>query len=242
MFKKLTLGIISVLILALAAFGVQAQDAIAAGDTVTGELTEDTFAVEYAYEGTADEVIVITLAPVDVMGELGSPAIVVRDASGTDLVRYDGYGTSNVVVLLPEDGTYTIVATRTDDEAGTSVGEYTLTVAAPQELAVGDSVDMTLTSDETNYFVYRGDAAFVLSYVREGEFAPEFTVNTLDTEFTPGSLDTVATVGGKLATQGSIGVIPGEQLYVIKVDQALFDFYFDTVEATYTLQISEESN
>ena len=143
MFKKLTLGIISVLILALAAFGVQAQDAIAAGDTVTGELTEDTFAVEYAYEGTADEVIVITLAPVDVMGELGSPAIVVRDASGTDLVRYDGYGTSNVVVLLPEDGTYTIVATRTDDKAGTSVGEYTLNVAAPQELAVGDSVDMT---------------------------------------------------------------------------------------------------
>ena len=242
MLKKLSLGIVSALILALAAFGVQAQDAIAAGDTVTGELTEDTFAVEYTYEGTADEVVVITLAPADVLGELNNPAIVLRDASGTDLLRYDGYGTSTVVALLPEDGEYTIVATRTDDEAGTSIGEYTLTVTAPQELAAGDSVDMELSSEETNYFVYRGDGDFVLSYVREGEYAPEFTVNTLDTEITPGSLDTVATVGGKLATQGSVGVIPGGEIYVVKVGQALFDFYFDTVDATYTLQVSEAGN
>ena len=105
-----------------------AQDAIEAGDTVTGELTEDTFAVEYTYEGKADEVVVITLAPVDVLGELNNPAIIVRDEGGDDLLRYDGYGSSTVVVLLPEDGEYTIVATRTDDAAGTSIGEYTLTV------------------------------------------------------------------------------------------------------------------
>jgi hypothetical protein len=239
MLKKLTLGFVFVFIMSLAAFSVQAQDAITAGEPVTGELTEDTFAVEYTYEGTADEVVVITLAPVDVLGDLNNPAIIVNDPDGNELLRYDGYGKSTVVVQLPADGTYTIVATRTDDKAGTSVGEYTLTVVQPQELAAGDSVDEKVASDETQYYVYRGDADFVLSYAREGEYAPEFTVNTIDTEITVGSLDTVATVGGKLATQGAVGIIPGGNVYVIKVGQALFDFYFDAVDATYTLQISE---
>jgi hypothetical protein len=242
MLKKLTLGIVSALMLGLAAFGVQAQDAVTAGEPVTGELTEDAFAVEYLYNGTTDEVIVITLSPTDVLGDLNNPAIIVRDAGGAELLRYDGYGTSTVVLALPESGEYTIVATRTDDAAGTSVGEYTLTVTSPQELAAGDSADMTLTSEETNYFVYRGDADFTLSYTRDGEYAPEVTVNTLDTDVTPGSLDTVATVGGKLVTEGSIGVIPGQNIYVIKVGQALFDFYFETVEANYTLTVTEAGN
>lgn len=241
MLKKMTLGFITAFILALAAFGVQAQDAITAGEPAKGELTEKDYAVEYTYEGKADEVIIVTLAPVDTFGDLNNPSIVVRDASGTDLVRYDGYGKTTLVTQLPEDGTYTIVATRQDDAAGTSVGEFTVTVEQPKELAAGDSVDMNITSEETNYFVYRGDADFVLSYAREGEYAPEFTINTLDTDVTPGSLDTVAVVGGKLATQGTVGVIPGKTVYVIKVSQALFDFYFDTVEAKYTLQLSEAS-
>jgi len=242
MLKKLSLGIVSALILGLGAFGAQAQDAIEAGDTVTGELTDDAFAVEYTYEGTEDEVVVITLAPVDLLAELNNPAIIVRDENGDDLLRYDGYGSSTVVVLLPEDGEYTIVATRTDDAAGTSIGEYTLTVTAPDELEAGDSVDDELTSEDTMYYVYRGDADFVLSYVREGEYAPEFTVNTLDTDITIDSLVTMATFGGKLATQGSVGVIPGGEIYVIKVGQARFDFYFDTVEARFTLQLSEAGN
>ncbi len=239
MLKKLTVGMIAALILALTAFGVQAQDKIAAGTAAEGELTEAEFAIEYTYAGKADEVVVINLKPVDALGDLNNPAIIVRDASGTDLVRYDGYGNTTIVTMLPKDGDYTIVATRRDDKAGTSVGKFTLTVTQPAELAAGDSTDMTVNSEETNYFVYRGDSDFVLSYARQGEYAPEFTINTLDTDITPGTLNTVATVGGKLATQGTVGVIPGKAVYVIKVGQALFDFYFEKLEATYTLQISE---
>src|SRR5215213_2322292 len=104
MLKKLSVGLIAALILALAAFGVQAQDTITAGKAVEGELTESEFAVEYTYTGKAEDVLVITLKPEDSLGELNNPAIIVRDSSGTDLVRYDGYGTTTIVTMLPEDG------------------------------------------------------------------------------------------------------------------------------------------
>lgn len=243
MFKKLTLGMLFVFALSLAAFGVQAQDAITLDEPVQGELTEDAFAVEYTYKGAADDVLVITLAPVDVFGELNNPALIVRGPSGDELLRYDGFGTSTIVTLLPEDGTYTIVATRTDDAEGTSVGEYTLSVIQPGEIALGDTSEMSITSEQTVYYVYRGEDPFTLSYVRtegvggEDVFAPEFTINTIDTEISPGTLDTVATVGGPLASQGMVGVIPGGDVYIIKVGQALFDFYFDTLETTYTITI-----
>lgn len=241
MLKKLTLGIMTALILALAAFGVQAQDAIAIADTVTGELTEDNFAVEYTYNGKKDEVVVIEMIRSDLTNELSNPALILRDQNGDDLVRYDGYSTVTIIALLPEDGEYTIVATRTDDAAGTSVGEYTLSVLNPAELEANDSVDMAITSEEIDYFVYRGDADFVLSYVREGEYGPEFSVNTIDTEILPGQLSVVAAIRGKVATQGSVGIIPGGEVYVIRVGRSLlsFDFYFNTVDATYTLQLSE---
>jgi hypothetical protein len=237
--KKSALSLVMMLVLALVAVvGVQAQETLTDGTPAQGEITDDAFAVEYTYEGQADQVIVIELSPVDVLANYNNPALVLRDPAGAELVRYDGFGKTTIFWQLPETGTYTIVATRTDDAAGTSVGEYTLTVVTPAELSIDTPVQDAVTSEETDYFVYRGDSAFLFTFARTGDYAPEFTVNTINTDFSPGRLDTVATVGGKSATLGSVGNVPGGSVYIIRVGQALLDLYFETVSADYAISLA----
>lgn len=146
MLKKLTSGFVFAFILSLSAFGVQAQDALTLGEPVEGELTDDAFAVEYTYAGKADEVIVISLKLADMFGDLDNPSIILKDAAGDQVLRYDGYSDVDVVWALSRDETYTIVVTRGEDEAGTAAGEYTLTVTNPEELTAGASVDREITS------------------------------------------------------------------------------------------------
>lgn len=102
---------------------------------------------------------------------------------------------------------------------------------------------MRSPQEEKNYFVYRGDADFVLSYLRDGDFTPEFTINAVETksEYFMGQLNPVAVVSSKLVTQGAVGVIPGGQIYVVKVGLSLstFDYYMEPATARYTLQIGE---
>jgi hypothetical protein len=183
-------------------------------------------------------VVILSMVPVETLGDLNNPAIILRDPAGQDLVRYDGFGSTVIVWQLPEDGVYTVVATRTDDSSGTSVGEFTLTLTVAAELTLATPISGSISNNATQYFVYRGADPFVFEFTRSGDFAPEFTVNTIDTDITPGTLDMVAVMGGRLATRGAIGDIPGETVYVIRITEALFDFYFEDVTANYTLQLT----
>jgi len=55
------------------------SNTIAYGDTVVGEITNREFEIEYTFTGKADDVVVIEMHQVDVLGDLDHPVIMVLD-------------------------------------------------------------------------------------------------------------------------------------------------------------------
>ena len=69
--KKSAIAILLMLVVSMfMVVAVQAQETLTPGTPVTGEITDDAFALEYTFEGEADQVVVIELAPVDPLGNL----------------------------------------------------------------------------------------------------------------------------------------------------------------------------
>jgi hypothetical protein len=214
--------------------GVQAQEQLEPGVAAEGTISNETTENTYTYDAAAGEVVVLQLFPVDILADYDEPMIVIQDDSGAEIMRRESFGETTAVWEFAEEGTYTIIASRADED---SVGDYTLTLISPQELAMGDVIEGTTDSDTQVYFVYRADEDFILYFARDGEFAPEVTVNSIDTDITPGSLDVTGVMGGGSLTEGAIGIFDGGETHIIKLGEALFDFNFGTSETDYLLEI-----
>jgi hypothetical protein len=232
--KKIRVMLMVLALMLVAVAGVQAQDSLEPGTPVEGAITADTSEVVYSYDATAGEVVVLQLFPVDILADYDEPMIVIQDADGNELMRRESFGNTTAVWEFAEEGTYTIIASRADED---SVGEYTLTLINPQELAMGDMVEGTTDNDTDVYYMYRGDEDFIVYFTRDGDFAPEVSINSIDTDITPGSLDTTGIMGGSGVTEGAIGVFSGGETHVIKLGEALFDFNFGTSTTDYLLEI-----
>lgn len=101
---------------------------IAWDEPVTGEITNEEWKHEYAFEGSADQVVSIQLWAMD--GSL-DPYLRLLNPDGTVYDENDDAvaTTSDSALMgitLWQDGTYTIVATRYREEAGNSVGSFEL--------------------------------------------------------------------------------------------------------------------
>lgn len=234
MMKQIRIVLLLMALLLATVAGVQAQESLEPGVAAEGTISEEMTENAYTYEAEAGEVVVVQLFPVDILADYDEPMIVIQDDSGTELMRRESFGRTTAIWEFTEAGTYNIIASRADED---SVGDYTLTVISPQELAMGDVVEGTTDNDTDVYFVYRGADEFIVYFARDGAFAPEVSINTIDTDVTPGSLDVVGVMGGGSLTEGAIGVFSGEQTYVIKLGEALFDFNFGTNESDYVLEI-----
>jgi len=106
--------------------------AIAYGVTVTGAISDAQFEVRYTFDGGRGDPVTITLRRTG--GDL-DPYLILLDAAGNEVATNDdaedGTGTldSRINNLpLPAAGTYTIIATRFQRQAGSSVGEFELTL------------------------------------------------------------------------------------------------------------------
>ncbi len=113
-----------------------AGGAITLGQTVTGDLTATTFAVDYTITLAAGEPITVTLIALD---NRLDPTLVIRDSFGNEVAYNDdaepqvGDSAYNaqIVGFTPRlAGQYTIRATRFLQEGGTSVGRFELRVEA----------------------------------------------------------------------------------------------------------------
>jgi hypothetical protein len=56
-------------------------------------------------------------------------------------------------------------------------------------------------------------------FARQGEFAPEVSVNVIDFDITPGSLDSFGGAYGGQVTQASFGTFAGGETYIIKLGE-----------------------
>jgi hypothetical protein len=99
---------------------------------VTGAIDNTTYAQMYIFEGTADEMITITMvgdATLDAYIGIVDPnenVIAEDDDSGGGANGLD----AQIAIRLPESGIYGIVATRAGIDTGTSTGNFTLTITS----------------------------------------------------------------------------------------------------------------
>lgn len=110
------------------------------GDVGTGEINDDTPTVEYSFEATANERVNIQMVSVDARKNL-DPLLILVNENGDSLAENDddslGTGRDSFIRAfeIPLDGTYTIIATRFQQELGSTEGTFNLF------LTLADAVD-----------------------------------------------------------------------------------------------------
>lgn len=216
-------------------------DDIAYGDTVTGEITDDSpsdpeysdLAEPYTFQGSAGDVVTVTMSSETfdtylLMSGPGGDVIQENDDSrhGTD---------SRLVRGLPADGAYTVWASSL---SGTATGEFTLSLATgsrrdlvPEgatELSIGDTVEGQLTTESPTdpFFSDPG-----VPYTFEGSEGESLTVSMESAAVDPFLL--VTDSNGNLIARdddGGSGVgsqltttLPADGTYVIWAESALGD-------------------
>lgn len=231
------------LVIALSfAFPATAQDTtIEYGQTVTGEITNREFEVPFDFEGSEGDVLIILMAAVDTLGDLNSPEIILLDEEGEIIGDTSGAFSINGALLaieLPASGNYTILASRVDGRAGDSVGEFTLELINPPALTLGEPMTDTISSEgRSNFYVIHNDGTdMTLSYSKqEGDFSPQLGINVINEDY---DLRSVVSVGGGELVTATVNVPTTNDLYVVSLEEALFDFNFDEVTADYELTLS----
>ncbi|HEX3052397.1 MAG TPA: PPC domain-containing protein, partial [Aggregatilineaceae bacterium] len=110
---------------------------IAYDQTVEGQITASKFLEVYVFEGNQDDAIIIEMNSQNADQTNGlDPMMVLLDDSRIPLIENDDIvdgevRDSRIEFTLPKTGYYAIVATRFDQEQGTSEGGYTLTLTGP---------------------------------------------------------------------------------------------------------------
>lgn len=211
------------------------------GQTVEGEITNSQFELTYAFSGTEGDVIVIEMLPVDTLGDLDNPELLLLDSDNQIVTSTAGsfsFGSATLIAELPHDGRFTIIATRRDGRSGASVGEFTLELMLPEVINLAKSANGTVSSEgESQYYVVKPEKEFIVSYQKtDGDMFPEITIGTVNPE--TGGLVEAAVASGKALTEASFGVFAGGMPYLIVISKAPFDFNFNEVTADYILIIT----
>jgi hypothetical protein len=89
------------------------------------------------------------------------------------------------------------------------------------------------------YLIQSPERGATLTYERiDGEYAPEIDISIVDD--TTGDLSSILRLSGSGLNLGTVEV-PQEEILVVSVGPALFDFAFTTTDAEYTLVLSAGS-
>lgn len=238
-----TTGIFLSFLLIFFVSAAQTQDGtpVEYGQVMTGEITNQAYEVPYNFSGNQGDVIVILMKPVDPLGDLSSPEIILLDKNSNLIADTSGSFSISAALLaieLPSSDSYTVLASRADGRAGDSVGEFILEIIKLEELIADEVFKDTISSEgrENFYLVRNEGASFTLSYEKvAGEFAPQISVNRIDENH---GLTQVVGLFGEDLTKGSVNIPLDSGIYIINVAEALFDFNFEEVTADYNLLLT----
>lgn len=227
--KKLFVLVFIMLVAVLPSVSAQETPTIGYGETVNGTTTDPTEEVRYSFTGKEGDVVVILFGDLNYEGDLSGAKVSLQDASGSEILLTEGFSNVTLIFEVPAAGDYSIVGT------AETPGLWSLSLLQPSVLESGSKLDESVTSEETDYYVIKNDQPFTLTYSRTGgDYNPEINIQIMS-EFGYG-LTPVASLTGTQMTGGVLEVEPGDNnLYLVTVQRALFDFSFDATSADYTL-------
>jgi hypothetical protein len=177
--RKALLLILAALFMVSVVGVTAAQDAtpLTLGEAVEGEITNDEFEILYSFEGSAGQVALIQMWQSPDAEEYVDTELILQGPSGSDIASGPGdpalYSQATIAMELPEDGTYTIIATRYEGRTGESVGPFVLVANIVEPLVAGSKVDATIygyDSDLRNVpqqYVVQGSGATKISFTQE---------------------------------------------------------------------------
>jgi hypothetical protein len=245
--------LLKVALLALLAFVVvlpaMAQDALEFGQGVQGEISNREYEFEYTFTGSEGQLISIDMRVTE--GSNLDPEVFLYDADNELLAQNDdfSYPNSLILITLPADGEYTIVATRNDGRSGSSEGEFELTVSVPESMELGADYEAAFTSDYNSSTVYllapTEDGPVTLTFSQDvSEIYARITVSTSpdwaeDPEF--GFYNEVMSVSSAISEKGSISLnLQAGIIYLVEVEMGGYspDSTFSEDEATVTISVS----
>jgi hypothetical protein len=228
MIKRLSIALTAVAVLAGVAWSpapARAQDKLAYGDAVDGEVTDPTQPMTYTFDGKQGDTAIIQVIPLE-SGDGSTLDIkaVLSDAAGTKLVDstedyakiFVGAYADAFVEFLPADGTYTLTVSSNDEK---STGKYILQLFQPEALEFDQPVSVSATFKGYSRFIaiytVPSDKPLALSFA-ENEGDAGLSVQIL--EYSNAFMRRSAGVDGTNASEVTLNMRPGNA-----------EFYFITV-------------
>lgn len=144
------------------------------GGTVTGEITNNIFRLEYTFEAESGQTV--TIAMDSAAGSNLDPLLILLNSNGEELTRNDDRlrGDTNSLIngfVLPADDTYTIVATRYAEENGDTTGEFIITLECSETIGAAPiQFEQVVSGTITN-------TAYTVLYSFEGEEGDVIIIN-----------------------------------------------------------------
>lgn len=217
---------------ALAAPPLQEATPIGYGETVAGEITDSGFEQVYTLNGTAGDVVAITVTSTDENYLDGY--LIVQDSSGAILAEIDDvFGLDPFyMAALEADGAYTIIVTRMGGRTGSSTGAYELSVDLVSLAAWETPAALALNEPEESraYVIFEaeeGQTATLSYQVVSGDLRPDLKISHFgyDDLWEESRYDEVLLLQSTLISGATLTVeFPAAGLYTVSVERPWTDW------------------
>ncbi|HSS97306.1 MAG TPA: hypothetical protein VLK33_09760 [Terriglobales bacterium] len=240
-----------VLVIAVSVAGVTvAQDAtpLTMGESVTGEISADSYEIPYTFDGKAGEVALIQMWQAPDASDYVDTYIILQGPDGKVFAENSNdpalYSNSVVAAILPDDGTYTVIAARDGGRTGDSVGPYVLVANIVEPLKAGSKIDATIygydnkARNTPEQFVVQGSGATKISFSQEiTDLFPDLKLYPwLDVDSYPVSLFTLSDTSKTTSAVVSVDLEEGT-LYILTVKDSFSSSVYDDSEKKITLTV-----
>ena len=237
-------GIISVVLALLALpMGVGAQDTpIVYGDIVTGEITNRNFEVGYVFTGSQSDIIVIEMRGIELEGvaeALDNPMIMLLNSDYEVLASITSYYMATLAIQLPDDGEYTVLASRRDGRGGDALGGFRLRLLLPHVFVADEPVVTTMGSDYIDYYIAQSDDPFAIEYEKySGDLFPEISIQSINSDY---GLRSLAVLSGDALESGALSVQhpPEQSVFVVVV--SAYSYRETVMEYALTMVMKDET-
>ena len=241
-----TLAIILSISMVRAPTTVKAQDAakLKYGDTAQGEVSDETFEVQFKFSGKKGDLVAAQMRPIrDKDYKTVSSVVLILDAKNKVLIDTSKIfgasgGSSLAIAELKADGDYTIIATRYNGRSGDSSGKFNLDLMKVPALGLGKAVTGTATREGASHssalysIVSKDD--FALTFTKtDGDLNPELSVYELQDA---GELKRVGVASGSSVLAMTLAIAGGNSTYLVSIDDADGFYADDKSTANFKIQ------
>jgi hypothetical protein len=158
-------------------------------------------------------------------------------ADSADYIAYEG-AEALVAIQLPENGEYTVLATRDSGRSGDETGDFVLKLFNVEILGE-EPIEGEVTNDtEDQYYAVLADGSFTVNYrVLSSNYAPLVDVSYVNED---GYFESAASVSGLRLDAGNMQVFAESgELYIVAIVADDLDYLFDEdVQVAYELSSS----